>query len=80
MKSLLLASLLFFGSAQCFAPASAYAQTQDVKKYQATITTKDGNNNTKTFTDYCDAKSNSEATSIFKGRYPSATISGVREV
>ena len=50
-----------------------------VKKYQATITTKDDRNNTKTFTDYCDASSNSEATTIFKARYPKATVSGVRE-
>ena len=49
------------------------------KKYQATITTKDDRNNTKTFTDYCDASSNSEATTIFKARYPKATVSGVRE-
>ena len=49
------------------------------KKYQATVTTKDDRNNTKTFTDYCDAKSNSEATTIFKARYPTARASGVRE-
>ena len=58
----------------------AYATTSTtVKKYQATITTKDDRNNTKTFTDYCDASSNSEATTIFKARYPKATVSGVRE-
>lgn len=80
MKSFLLIGLLFFGSTEFITPNAAYAEAEQLKKYQATITTKDGGNNTKTFTDYCDAKSNSEATTIFKNRYPNATVSGVREV
>lgn len=51
-----------------------------LKKYQATITRKDKHNNTKTFTDYCEAKSLSEAQNIFEGRYTDGRVSGVREV
>jgi hypothetical protein len=52
----------------------------DLKKYSATITKKDARHNTTTFTDYCDAKSNSEAETIFKNRYPNDTVSAVIEV
>jgi hypothetical protein len=56
------------------------ATTQSTtQQYVATITTKDSHHNTKTFNDYCNAKSNSEAETIFKERYAGATISGVRE-
>ena len=51
-----------------------------MKKYQATVTTKDDRNNTKTFTDYCEAKSVSAAETVFKARYPGARVGGVREV
>jgi hypothetical protein len=58
----------------------ATATTQSIKKYQATITTKDSRNNTKTFTDYCEASGNLAATELFKQRYPNGSVSGVREV
>ena len=60
-------------------PAEPAALEAKTKKYQATATVKDDRNNTKTFTDHCEAKSNGEATTIFKARYPEARVSGVRE-
>lgn len=67
------------GPKECCAPSVVAATKSTAKQYQATITRKDGRNNTKTFTDYCTATSNSAATTVFKERYPGATVSGVRE-
>lgn len=73
-------------SEECNCPCRVAAKREapkagtEAKQYQATITRKDDKKNSKTFTDTCTAKSNSEATTTFKQRYPGATVSGVKEV
>ena len=65
---------------QCPATSMVEYQASSLKKYQATITRNDGRGNTRTFTDYCEAKGVLEAQRIFEGRYPHDRVSGVREV
>lgn len=65
----------------CCVQTVAAGNRSESKQYKATITKKDSTarRTPVPFTDYCTAKSNSEATTIFKERHPGATVSGVRE-
>lgn len=61
-------------------PTWSHYDTSGLKKYQATITRNDGRGNTKTFTDYCEARGVLEAQKIFEGRYPNDRVGDVREI
>lgn len=84
MPTILLAVFLIAPYSESIAAITSSPTVQpmatSLKKYKATITRKDERGNTKTFSDYCEATSYSEAQKTFEGRYAGAKVSGIIEV